>query len=209
MRALGFGVAGLVVGAGVVGYLAFQGLLHVGPLQVSGDPPITVSDGSLHAHSKNDWVMPDPDGGLTIQPLPANAVLRKSDASTCNIQSSWGEFLYAALWTDDDKTTPIEPGSMITIVHDPGDTADGTDASGYVTIAVPQANQGPLQIKSAYDGFLPVNHGKNGFGRSNRQHVRPGEVKSITITYNGRTTTWPPAGYKSKNPHFTLEFCYQ
>jgi len=189
-----------------------MGLLHIGterniPFQVPGDPPVMVSDGSLHAHSNNGWKEANHRSEITAIPNNGDPNMGSLAASAnCGIKDSNGNYA-AALWTDDsnDVLYPIQHGAQISIVHDSGDVASGGDA--HITIAVPQA-MGPLTITTMDGDFEPELPGKK--GKHNRQHSRPGEVESITITNPSATPyTWPPSSYGSKYPHFALEFCYQ
>jgi hypothetical protein len=202
---LGIGVT-LVVIAGVAGLLTSLGKLHFGstrvPFQVPGDPPVMVSDGSLHAHSSNGWV----EHGAKDQKITANPVTGSLVGGVnCKMHDKLGNYVSAFLWTDDDLLYPIQPGATIQIKHDSADAASANVAEVDITLPNPM---GPLQITTQDGYFEPEKMAKG--GKHNRQHSRPGEVESITITNPGVSPfTWPPAGYDSKYPHFTLAFCYQ
>jgi hypothetical protein len=194
----GFVLAGLGAGIGAWVHSKFQEVKfqEVKPFQVTGDPPVTVSDGSLHAHSGNGWVA-DYDGDTTIQPKPKSGTL----GTSCKMIDSHGNPTATSLWAD-DKIYDISPGATITIVHDPADKSAAAAAQAAVTIQVPNGT-GDLTITTAKGSFYA---GKG--TRHNREHTRPGEVASITIN-NPRASpvTWTPVN--PDNPHFTLLFCYQ
>jgi hypothetical protein len=173
--------------------------------QVTGDPPVTVSDGSLHAHSKKKrWVSPDPDPH-TIQPNPPGGQLY-NDGTQCKKMMVSGKPVSAFFWRDDlnDDISPAPNTSLtILIVHD---HANASDKKGVVTVSYPwdsvSKKYGPLTINDPVDFFGPDQ------GNGNRVHPRPGEVESITVM--GSVTsipTWTPAN--PDNPHFTIGFCYQ
>jgi hypothetical protein len=205
MRFVTFAVAGLalsVLGAGIALLLQSKGVIpskpgEIKPFQVSGDPPVTVSDGSLHAHSRNGW-MTDADTDTTIQPKPASGQL----VYTCLMQDSQGNATSASLWAD-DKIYDILPGATVTVVHDSGNASAAANAAA-VTIAVPSSPGSPLTITTVEGTFAKSKPNS----RNNRQHSRPGEVESITIqNLSGPVQIWRPVN--SSNPHFTLEFCYK
>ena len=195
---LGIGVT-LVVIAGVAGLLSSLGKLHFGggtgvnPLQVPGDPPVMVSDGSLHVHSRNGWV----ENGATDKTVTAKPVTGSLVGGVnCGMQDNLGNTFSAVLWTDDDLLYPIQPGATIQIKHDSADAASASVAEVDITLPKPV---GPLQIKTQDGYFEPEKMAKG--GKHNRQHSRPGEVESITITNPGVTPfTWPPAAKASQPP---------
>ena len=189
--AAGLGIA--VVGAAIALFLQFKGVISFsGPhkLQVTGDPPVTVSDGSLHAHSYKGWVG-DNDGDTTIRPGPPDGTL----SQTCTDSS--GTTVTTSLWTDDDMTHIIAPGATVTIIHDSAD-ASSADKAG-IDITLPNG-KGALTITTR-EGSFYKGKGK----RHNREHSRPGEVESIAIS--NPSYTWYPQN--PKDPHFTLLFCYE
>ena len=157
--------------------------------QVTGDPPVTVSDGSLHAHSANKWTKDGSDGDMTIQPVGAGLAA----ATSCQMKDQ------AAFCADDTEYQVINPGATIIIHHDPSETKGGTDAESLVTIKVPNPSGG-LTITSAQGGFS-----KSKGKRFNREHERAGEVTEIDI--DNPVFQWKPKN--PHNPHFTLAFCYQ
>lgn len=205
-QALG-GLAVTIVGAAIALLLQSQGVipsksLERKPLQVTGDPPVTVSDGSLHAHSDNGWTT-NSASDKTLQPNPSSGQL----GFTCNMADSNGLATATSLWAD-DKTYDILPGASITIVHDSAD-ASGAAHSPEINIAVPHippsSGLDVLTITTV-EGSFDKASGRG--GRNNREHSRRGEVESITISNpTGPPVTWRPVN--SKNPHFTLEFCYK
>lgn len=214
-RALTGAAVTVVVGAGVAWVLNFEGVLHFGkfhPFQVTGDPPITVSDGSLHVKSDKGWTS-DPTASaavLTAMPPDGQLVAGKD----CGLKDGNGKYVAASLWTDDDNDKPytIKAGATIVIHHDSNDANDAGKDS--VTILLPKA-QGPLTITSAEGEFAaedinPKDNMPYAKGKHNRRHARPGNITSIEITQPDGTSPkpWPPPDYPSKNPHFTLSFCY-
>ena len=84
-------VAGLGMAAlgAVIALLVRPG--QIKPFQVTGDPPVTVSDGSLHAHSSGGWVA-DQDGDKTIQPSPSTGTL----AAGCGVHDLKGNSIAAS-----------------------------------------------------------------------------------------------------------------
>jgi len=199
-----------VVGA-ALGFLIYWIYGNIGGLGggVTGGPPVTVSDGSLHAHSRNEWTT-DVNGDLTITPNPASG----SISNGCNMTVP--NLLYpplhipnpfrptkgasALLWLDDGSSYDLSPvgsdGVLVTITHDAYNLSAGDAA---VTVSIPPT--GPPTINSVKDGFAPSNRG-------NRLHLRPGNVSEIKVTRNSGALIkdWVPA---SKNPHFTIGICYQ
>ena len=205
MRLAAQAAAGLVLtilGAGIALMLQTKGVIpskpgEIKPLQVSGDPPVTVSDGSLHVHSQNGW-MADADGDTTLQPKPPSGQL----AFTCQMESSTGDAASASLWAD-NKVYDILPGATVTIVHDPGNASSAAH-SAEITIAVPADSSSRLTITTTEGSF---NKSKSK-SRNSREHSRPGDVESITITNPSMSPkTWHPVN--SNNPHYTLGFCYK
>jgi hypothetical protein len=161
--------------------------------QVTGDPPVTVSDGSLHAHSQGDW-QADTDGGQTIKPNPPMGTL----SQTCTAR---GVTATTSLWMDDETTHKIAPGAKVTIVF-ASDEASSAAHAADIDITVPDG-KGDLKIYT-HEGNFGARKGK----KYNREHSRSGEVESITIYNPGETPfVWNPTNIY--HPHFTLLFCYQ
>jgi hypothetical protein len=210
---VGAGVAAVIL-AGLAWFLNAQGLLHFGhikPLQVTGDPPITVSDGSLHAKSKNGWTSDAQTDQLMAMPADGQLVA----GANCGLTDGNGKYVAASLWTDDDDDQPytISPGQKVVIHHDSGEASSA--ANDKVTIRLP-TGKGPLTIVSdegyfAAEDINPMTSKPFPNGKHNRRHVRPGNISSIEIKDSTDTVLykWPPKDYTSKNPHFTLSFCYQ
>lgn len=205
-QALG-GLAVTIVGAVIALLLQSKGVIpskpiELKPFQVTGDPPVTVSDGSLHAHSDNAWTT-NSAADKTLQPNPSNGQL----VYTCNMADSNGLATPTSLWAD-DKIFDILPGATITIVHDSAD-ASGAAHAAEINITVPHippSSASDVLTIATVEGSFDKASGKG--GRNNREHSRRGEVESITISNpTGPPVTWHPVN--SKNPHFTLEFCYK
>jgi hypothetical protein len=179
--------AKITLGVGIAAALALVAWVvsHVmqKPMEVTGDPPVTVSDGSLHARSANGWLK-DPDA-KTIQPGPANGHLVVG--ASCKMATS------AFLWAD-SKLYPISKGATVTIVHVP---VSGSPAE--VDIKVPSGNE-PLTIKTIDGSF-----GSPGGNHNDRQHSFAGKVAQIKIS--DPSDTWKPAD--PQNPHYAVEFCYK
>jgi len=199
------GIVGISAVVGAALYGAFQGRFHTTG-QPPGDPPVTVSDGSLHAHSLNKWLgdkTPTSGTGLIITPNPSGATL----SANCSAVQVNSQKVAAYLWTDDEKVYDLTPGSnatlTITIVHDPNDG----DSDANVIISYPPS--GPLTITTDQGTF-------DGQTLKNRLHSRRGNVASITVTgtatafnppNSSGAPTWTPPN--PANPHFTLGFCYK
>jgi hypothetical protein len=200
--------------AAVVGATVAYSVVHMpgSNRQPPGDPPVTVSDGSLHAHSKAKWAQDrtpaNYPSGQTITPNSTAGAL----AATCPTVQVNSKNVAAYLWTDDEKAYDLTPSAntalTITIVHDPDDP-DYPSTDSQVVISYPP--NGPLTITTHEGSF-------DGYTLKNRLHSRRGNVVSINVTgtaaafnppnTNGAAATWtPPAG--DFNPHFTLGFCYQ
>lgn len=167
--------------------------------QVVGDPPITVSDGSLHVHSKLYGWNPDSAGGdASFNAVAKDGTTNGTLSKTCpTVQDSDGNLVSAEFWADDTEATDISPdrgkGLTITITH------DGDDV---VITAPPEGAPGLLNVNSKSDYFFQ-SEGRKG----NRRHKRAGEVTKIIIQGHGSKITWKPSN--PLNPHFTFGFCYQ
>jgi hypothetical protein len=183
-------------------------------LQVSGDPPVTIGDGSLGAHSKNGWLNPDPNppgDGSVIQPLGDTSTPTFHTDGQCNFIDASGNTVVASayLWTDTDTFYDISPGSvstnwLVTITH-------GTTGP-VVTISLVG---GLLQIKtsggSIFDSVKPHDHDEKV-----RENNWPDVVTSIVVQGTASTThlpdsnnvlgQWSPSS--PHHPHYTLAFCY-
>ncbi len=171
---------------------------QVNILQVTGDPPITVSDGSLHAHSKLWGWMPDSAGGdATFNALAHDGTIKGKLAKGCSMTTSTSSSVSAEFWSDNMEPLDISPdqgsGLTITITH------TGIN----VVVTVPnEGTASPLTVNASPEFFYQSE------GNGNRRHKRAGEVSKIVIVGHGATPiTWTPVN--PKNPHFTLGFCYQ
>jgi hypothetical protein len=227
MKVLIGAVIALAMVAGGAFWMHSQGRLNFDPVsrQPTGDPPVTISDGSLHVKSRAGWIdtpgdnmyntlnvystlyaFPELVGHPGTAGDPNAGQLKKSDY--CGVKDSGNNLLPAALWTDEEKTISIDPGTWITIVHDRGDSAGNKPN---VLIKLPAA-AGPLTISTDDGNFAaedPTSNGSN--GRHNRRHTRPGPVESISVSTD-QGSTWkqifPASGTLGPHRHFTLEFCY-
>jgi hypothetical protein len=193
---VGLGFA--AVGAAIAVYV--QSKLNPGPkpFQVTGDPPVTVSDGSLHAHSRaNGWQGDNGGAGKTILPKPANGSLHTAG---CNNMMGDGKAASAIFWADDHESWDISPAkggtTTVEITHD----SKGAARDARIIITAP--TNGQLQIETKEGSFDDEKGAVH-----NRAHSRQGEVEQITITGSNHDTTWKPIA--KQNPHFTLGFCYQ
>jgi hypothetical protein len=225
----GAGIA-LIVAGGVVGLTYWAGYLHFGKsgigFQPTGDPPVTVSDGSLHAKDPNGWdsLLGTANAVQLIALSPSNKNIGTIVASKACGVTDGKKLLAAAFWATDQNTgeippTEITPGSTIVIHHDPNDAPkDGKgNPKDQVIITVPGSSPGQLTIdtsdSTASDGlFVAEDTGagsKN--GSHNRRHSRPGNVASIVVKDStGKAyITWPSSGKLSNQPHFSLGFCFQ
>jgi hypothetical protein len=180
------------------------GRMHRGALfQPTGDPPVTVSDGSLHAHSKAGWA----SNAESAQITPAGNASLKANCSgmTGADDSLFGTSNQASVtfWADDTESLGISPPgggtTQIDIKYDSADTASPT-----VTI---KASASSLTIVTADGAFLAEpSHSDN----HDRAHSRDGQVEQITISganYQGNNQVWTPQN--PYHPHFTLGFCFK
>jgi hypothetical protein len=167
------------------------------PLQVTGDPPVTVGDGSLHAHSKVSGWGTEGDADKTIQAYPKGGKLYKD----CGMTDDSGQAASVLFWHDDDKVDNISPdagtGLTITITHDTDGTPQGGDPT--ITITIPTTQDSLVMTTNS--GHFHKSDGKH----YNRRHSRAGEVEKIVVVGGGNPKPWVPQYH---NPHFTLSFCY-
>jgi hypothetical protein len=198
---LGTGLIVAVAGGALGLFMQYKGWIHVfpeqtvRPFQVPGYPPVTVGDGSLHAHSEKDW-MSDKDGEAVIQPKPSDG---KSGAfykdTDCQFLANDNVTIVSAtafLWTDDDRVYDISPkdNTWMVKITDNNKTA--------VTI---QVVNNLLQF--SVDNGAAFDKGKY----HERQHNKPGEVTKIVVQGStGGDLLWTPG--KPFHPHYTLGFCY-
>jgi hypothetical protein len=193
-------IASALIGVGVGSYARAKNWIVFPAVnrQVVGDPPITVSDGSLHVHSKLYGWNPDSAGGdksfnAVAKDGSTNGTLSKS----CNtMMDDSGDLMSAELWTDDLEAVDISPdkGKSLTITI----THDGNDV---VITAPPEGTAGALNVNTSTDFFFQSE------GKGNRRHKRQGEVSKIVVQGHGSKITWKPSN--PANPHFTFGFCYQ
>jgi hypothetical protein len=222
--AIGAGV-GLVARA--KGWIDWPAMLLQSPApdfhktQVTGDPPITVSDGSLHSHSRNGWVR-DTDTDTVITPKAANPTNGGQYDTSCGMTGAPNGMgtlnpVSAALWTDDDKLYDISPtptqGVRVTIVHDIAGLSNPTNpnAEAQVIIDIPPigtTTSGPPVITTVRGSFHKTEGGTG--ARHNRRHSRAGNVASITVVSAATNHTWTVSSDSNVwNPHFSIGFCYQ
>jgi hypothetical protein len=179
--------------------------------QVPGDPPVTIGDGSLHAHSGLDWVTPDLNNHMIIQPWgdsQARTGTFYPGGECANITPSnpngYTPNASAFLWTDDDNFYDISPQASswtVTIAHDHRTDATNKHLGPNVTVTF-VSNQ--LLIATDQGSFEAAKGGKNdGF---NRHHNMPDVVTSIKVSGASSNFTWKPSS--PKHPHYTLGFCY-
>jgi hypothetical protein len=191
-------VAGTVLGLYARAYhlISFPDV-HI--MQVTGDPPVTVSDGSLHVHSKAGWKPDSAIAGQTILPVGTQLDRNKCDLTVKTKSVS------AFFWHDGtaDDISPAQNTELkITIVHDP---ANSTSSGGSVTVKIPW--NGALTIED------PDTGANGGFdsGNEDRKHRRPGRVESVKIEGANSSPTqpivWTPVD--KTVPHYTIGFCYK
>jgi hypothetical protein len=181
-------------------------------VQPPGDPPVTVSDGSLHTHSKFDWVT-DNDNDKSIAPKTGNGTGYTTSCSMTATDPITGRPVPVSgvLWTDDEITTDLSPGPgevKVIITHDPGGLNTGeTDPTVVITATL---NAAPtIQTNAGYfhapEGATAAQQMES---RYNRRHSRPGNVSEIVVTRGGtKIRDWTPVN--GWDPHFTIGFCYQ
>ena len=199
--------------------------------QPTGDPPVTISDGSLHAKDANGWYNLDThNNAAKLIALTASGTNTGTIVAgrTCGVSNGKNPptYLAAAFWATDQNSPEIPPteitaGSTIIIHHDPKNAA--TDSNGHakdqVIITVPPGpSPGQLTIDTsngaASDGVFVAEDptiGSSNNGSHNRRHSRPGNVSSIVVkdSHGHAYITWPPSGQLSNQPHFSLGFCFQ
>ena len=85
-------------------------------LQVPGDPPITIGDGSFHAHSQLDWISPDLSSGMIIRPKATSGAKPGSFSAggPCAFKDKNKTVHNAAafLWTDEENLYDISPTNL-------------------------------------------------------------------------------------------------
>jgi len=229
MKVLIGAVGALAAVAGVALWMQAQGTLTLGPpgRQPTGDPPVTISDGSLHVKSRAGWIdnpgdkmydtanrystlyaFPDKTGSGGTPGDPNMGKLTAGQYCGLNDGVKPTNYLAAALWTDEEKIIAINPGSWVLIVHDPGNSAKNKPN---VLIKLPAA-AGPLTISTDDGAFAAEDQTASGSnGRHNRRHNRPGDVQSISVSTDQGATyqqLFPKSGALGPHRHFTLEFCY-
>jgi hypothetical protein len=193
-----------IVATGVLVVLIVGGIVYLlmnrGPkiLGSVGNPPIFVSDGSLHAHSKVRGWDPDKEGDTKFQALPKNGSLSR----TCGMIDDNGNSASAIfLENDDNKVQNIEPNTNsnleITVIYAGSNANDGNAA---VDVTVPD-QAGALTVLTVLDYFHKSS------GKGDRLHSRNGNVQKITIVGHGNDSiVWVPQG---ATPRFTIGFCYK
>jgi hypothetical protein len=221
------GVLLLVIGAALGWFVHALGWLQLstgGPVskQVPGDPPVTVSDGSVHAHSPKGWVTPDPDASnhTIIQPLSptgdgsSGTFFAGSDCANAPPSgTAQTPGATAFLWTDDGPDTfydisPPASGQWTVVITDSNANAV-TVSYPNITASTPKPT---LLIKASQGGFDAVRSGDN--DENNREYSVPAVVRNIKVTgaapVNGNkalgASGWTPSSHN--HPHFTLGFCY-
>jgi hypothetical protein len=202
-----------VVGA-ALGFLIHLIYVNIGGGKgggVTGGPPVTVSDGSLHAHSLYDWTT-NVNGDQTIIPKAASGSGSFSNGCKMTVPNplipplplpnpfSPTKTVSALLWLDDGSSydlSPLTDGVLVTITHDTAGA--GSAANAAVTVSIPPS--GAPTIHSVQGGFGPSMRG-------NRMHSRPGNVSEIKVVRNSGAVIkdWIPA---TQNPHYTIGLCYQ
>lgn len=203
----------LVVLAGWIAKLQGWDPLLAGTRQVGGDPPVTLSDGSLHAHSRaSGWQSDQNYGsyGKLMMPNPANGSLHVGGCNGMTGLNSSGKLQPASaiFWSDDHEDWDISPASSngTTTVHIQYSSKDDAHNNPWVVIIAPASGQ--LVIQSDDDYFSPdLNPGS---GPHNRAHIRQGDVEAIWIEGSNhdvpQNKPWKPVN--ADDPHFTLGFCY-
>jgi hypothetical protein len=145
----------------------------------SNDPPVTVSDSSLHARSPNLWLA-DKDSGKTIRPVGTQL------QATCGYD---GKGLATFSYMGKDYDISPNPGSawLATITYADDTVTIGTDGQG-------------LNIGSAHYYFDPApksdpTHRKHHKDDGTTTHITVVGVKEPVDT--------------AISDHFVLGFCYQ
>jgi hypothetical protein len=211
MTKIGMFATGVIVAVagGALGlFMQHEGWIHpfpdrtVHPFQVPGDPPVTVGDGSFHAHSKNDW-MADQNNHMTILPNTpsgnAGSFYQDSDCSfpdpadiTKTVKAT------AFLWTDEDNIYDISPKSAalweIKVTHANGHVVTISIVNNYLQFA--------SDNNSAFDAA------QNDDDRD-RRHSPAGKVIAIDVKGANDNTGWPLGKVSKHHPHYTMGFCYR
>jgi hypothetical protein len=147
----------------------------------NNDPPVTVSDSSLHGRSPHLWVR-DADGGKTIRPIGTKL------QDTCGFDGL-ATFNYMDRDYDFSPTAAVW---LITLTY-----ADDT-----VTIG----SDGSLKIVSAKYYFDPA----PGDDKGHRKHHLDGDqYKTTHITAIGVAEPVDMDIDTVKNGHFKIRFCYE
>jgi hypothetical protein len=181
--------------------------LHLPPLppEGTGDPPVTLSNGSLNVYDRAGWKDNQATNPTVITSLPADGTLYTTGCADTYGSEMEGDghstSTYLA-WDTDTDTPPhftswdIAPsGSPTTITITYG---DGKNKDTIVTVTVPVS--GPIIMETKPDswGGKPTD--------PQRSHKRSASVRSIKIagsSHNGQTWTPDP-----NHPRFRLAFCF-
>jgi hypothetical protein len=177
------------------------------PLQVTGDPPVTVSDGTLHAKSKRGWMADLPARQHRIltpkgTQLEVNALCGKMTGTDISGTTNPAS---AAFWADDHASWDISPAKAggTTTVYIQFDTPPGGVHDSRIIITA--TDGGGMTIETKEDSFESV-----ATDPRDRPHARKGEVEKIWITGSKHDipqgTPWTPVN--PLHTHFTLSFCY-
>jgi hypothetical protein len=224
----------LVVFAVIGGSTYWAGYWSLGPgtgFQPTGDPPVTISDGSLHVKDAYGWYNLDAHNNaaqliaLTKNGSNTGTIVAGKPCGVSDGKKS-PTYLAAAFWATDQNTGEIPPteitaGSTIIIHHDPKHAPP--DSAGHVRDQViitvpPGPSPGQLMIDTsnaaASDGVFFAEDqttGSSDNGSHNRRHSRPGNVSSIVVKDSSGKAyiTWPASGTLSSQAHFSLGFCFQ
>jgi hypothetical protein len=172
----------------------------------TGDPPVTLYDGSLDAYSRAGWKDNLGNNPTVINPLPSNGSLHPTGCDLHGSEmmgdnhntSAYLAFIDSAGHTESWDIAPA-PGktTTITITHD---TAGANRNDPRIVVKVPSTGAITMETKAdSWDGNPAAAH---------RAHHRKGHVEEIVITGSAsHDGDWKPKD--PKNPQVRLGFCFK
>jgi hypothetical protein len=174
----------LTVGGGALGVIArARGWIQSPHMFDDGDPPVVVSDSSLHLRSpKYRWLV-DLDGGHTIRSGPNGGELQAGHCTLAAGVSATYSFMGGAPL----DISPMGSDWKVTIMYAGNPVYISKDAHGQVNI---QDSVGTF--------------GKDD-GTGHRKHNTEAQVSHITV-FGGKNDV--DQAFDAGHPHFTISYCY-